>query len=145
MKPPYPNGHTFRKVAGIGSFKQYVTRAKKPPEGRVGRLSMATDAALRHWWAHARETQKLLHTALDEGFDWHGGNAEWPDWVSLEALAQEASRQIDTYIPKSMLAVWLTQQGIEKSVLLSVRKNRRGRVIYQSNKTCYNVGAYRSG
>lgn len=139
----FPSSFDYRRAAGIKN-RQQPKRPKKVRQQQVGRVSARLESALLHWWGYALSTGRLCHGALEEGYDWRGGDRDWPDLVSVGALAQSATRLTGVAISKSVMGVWMHYMGVQRRQIEIVRRNHRGRITYRTTQTFYNVGYHRT-
>lgn len=105
---------------------------------------MATDRALHRWWGDARATGKVLHGTYDEGYDWFGGQEDWPDWASVEAIAQSIGSYTGNTVSKTIVTGFMHMLGVHYKKYDAVRRNFRGRVIYRKTQRYYNLGPFRT-
>lgn len=137
----YPDGKAYRKAAGVTNIPRKKNRKLQKP--RVSRFSLDIDRALRRWWGDAHVTGKLLHGATDEGYDWRGGTPDWPDWVSVEALAQSVGSLTGTPVSKGFMVAFMNMMEVHHETSECTRTNLRGRVIYRRTQRYYNVGVFK--
>lgn len=77
-----------------------------------------------------------------EVIDYHDG---WPEWVSVNRLAELLSTMMDQKVHPSSVGSYLLNSvpGIERRVVEILRKSRGGQVKYRVDRVFYRVGPFR--